>query len=1109
MGKNSSMKSYIYLKIQINEKKFITLSILLLLSTLLHAQTWIFNATGSVQSFTVPQGVCRIKIIAKGAGGGGGTCGGCHFDGGLGGNGGYVEGIFTVNAGDVLSIYVGEGGTGGQECTNGGSGCFGIGGWGFTNGGNGGDGTPTPFPGRDAGGGGGGGGSSAVLINGTVAIVAGGGGGGGGGGSCGASGGGHGGNGGNGGGTNGGGAPGYEGIAGGASSGNGGTGMTGINYSSGAGGGGGGYPNGGSGGQVPPCGSTGGGGGGNSYCAGSSCVINMGGGGNGGAQNARGQDGQVQIINISPPLNLSITSQSISCFGYNDGCATAIPSGGNAPYTFTWSNASTLQVNCGLGPGVYTATVIDVYGCKATNTVQIIEPTPVVVSISTQSVSCYDFSDGSATATASGGTGTFNYYTFQPYGGAGSNNTANYLHAGTYTAYVYDSNNCLGTQTFQIIQPPPINVSYITQSVSCYGGSDGSATVTANGGVGGYNYLWTPNVSTSNVISNVSYNTYTCQVTDANGCVKEVHVPINQPQQITFTFNVTPDRCHQNNGMIYSQINGGVQPYQYLWSNSTTQFSVTNLTGNQTYTLTVTDANNCVYQSTVFVPAPEPPQITSTSFTPPLCFGGKDGVASVSHIYGTPPLYYQWVPGGIQDSIVHGISAGTYTVYLTDYYGCMTSTIVNVTQPAPIGINVSSDQVICYGTTATLSANAFNGVSPYQYFWSDANLSGSGPNTVTLTATTLYSVYAQDSNGCKSEQKVIVVTVKPPLLAKGENIWVCSEDNYTLIPIITSPGNNGPYSYTWFNGQTTNSTVITADINNNPATYSVQISDGCSNPDAIAVFTVNVYPKPTGSFTSDLQKGCPPLRVNLTASSNGTQDQYVWNLGDGHTIAGNNITNEYIGVGTYTVGLQITNEYGCRRDTIVPDYIEVFPQPKADFEPSPSVTNVENPIINFSNLSTGNDFNMWNFGDYYSNNNTSTELHPYHVYELAGEYDVYLTVKNIQGCTDVIMKRVKIEPVYHLFIPNVFTPDGNGINEVFNVKGVGISEEGFKMLIYDRWGELVYQTDNLYKGWDGSIKNNTKKATQDVYVYKIYTQDLKGNKYEYTGHVTCLPGETK
>lgn len=106
---------------------------------------------------------------------------------------------------------------------------------------------------------------------------------------------------------------------------------------------------------------------------------------------------------------------------------------------------------------------------------------------------------------------------------------------------------------------------------------------------------------------------------------------------------------------------------------------------------------------------------------------------------------------------------------------------------------------------------------------------------------------------------------------------------------------------------------------------------------------------------------------------------------------------------------------------------------------------------------------------------------------------------------DYIAKVITIDPEFHLYIPNVFTPDGNGLNDVFQPKGIGIDETDYKMLIFDRWGELIFQSNEFRKGWDGTVKGHSKKATQDVYVYKIYVKDLKGNRHEFVGHVTCLP----
>ncbi|GIV27290.1 MAG: hypothetical protein KatS3mg027_1104 [Bacteroidia bacterium] len=823
--------------------------------------------------------------------------------------------------------------------------------------------------------------------------------------------------------------------------------------------------------------------------------------------------------NVIVPFDpiLSVTNSSVSCYGYSDGSILTSANNGTNPYNFSItpvlgiSNTTNNDFNVmNLPAGNYTINVIDGSGCQSFTTTNIPEPPPVVLSVSSTPATCYQFSDGSASVQANGGTGNYIYYEWQPYGGAGSTmSTANYLMAGTYTVLVMDDNNCIATQTVQVTEPPAISVSVVSNSITCYNGSDGSATITASGGTGPFTYSWNPNVSNSNVISNVPYDTYTCTIIDNNGCSKMEYVPINQPQQVKFLFTTVPDRCNQNNGMIFSNVQGGVQPYQYQWSTGAINTtSVSGLAGNQVYTLTITDANNCVYSDTVRVPAPSVPQITSMTFTPPLCNGGNNGIIAATFTNGTDPFYLDWLPYHYHDSIVNGVSAGTYTLVVTDYYGCTTSSVITVTQPAPLGLITSPDQVICYGNSVNLMAAAYNGTAPYQYYWDAASgLSGAGPHIVNnLTTTTTYSVFAVDTNGCKTPQKIITIIVKPPLKLKDDTIWICSEDSYTLHPYITSPGNNGPYQWFWNTGANTQDIVITADYNNQPQIYSVYVDDGCTNPGDTGYFVINVYPKPRGDFSANVRQGCPPLVVTFTAQSTGNNDTYFWNFGNGNTIGGNNVSTTYEGVGFYPVTLYVTNQYGCRWDTIIQDYIQVYPTPIADFEPYPSIATVDNPIINFTNLSQNADTYQWYFGDVYSNQNTSTDMHPYHVYEYAGDYEVYLIAKNQYGCESYTKKKVRIDPIFRLFIPDVFTPDGNGLNDVFNVKGIGIDDKGFKMIIFDRWGEKVYETTDLYKGWDGTTKRGGK-AKQDVYVYKIYAQDIKGNKYEYTGHVTCLPGK--
>lgn len=821
--------------------------------------------------------------------------------------------------------------------------------------------------------------------------------------------------------------------------------------------------------------------------------------------------------NIIVPFDpvLSVTSTSVSCYGYSDGSILASANNGTPPYNFSITpntgigNISSNNYNVtNLPAGNYTINVLDGAGCQSYTTTNIPQPPPVTLSVSSVPASCYQFSDGSASVQASGGSGNYVYYEWQPYGGAGAGmSTANYLMAGTYTVSVMDDNNCIVTETVQVSEPPAISVSVVSNSITCYNGSDGSATVTASGGTAPFTYSWNPNISSTNILSNAPYNTYTCTIIDNNGCSKIEYVPINQPEQVKFLFTTVPDRCNQNNGMIFSNVQGGVQPYQYQWSNGAVNTpSVSNLTGNQIYTLTITDANGCNYSDTVFVPAPSTPVITSMSYTPPLCYGGNNGIIATSYTNGTQPIYFDWLPYHYHDSIVNGVGAGTYTLVITDYYGCSTSSVITVTQPAPLGLNVTPDQVICYGNNVYLMANAFNGTPPYQYYWDAASgFSGGGPHSVTLTTTTNYTVYAVDTNGCKTPQKVITITVKPPLKLKDDTVWVCSESSYTLHPYVISPGNGGNYQWSWNTGASSQDLVIVGDYNNQPQVYTVYVDDGCTIPGDTGYFVVNVYPKPRGNFNADVRQGCPPLIVTFTAQSTNTNDTYFWNFGNGITMGGNNVSTTYEGVGFYPVSVYITNQYGCRWDTTIQNYIQVYPQPIADFEPYPNVATVDNPLINFTNLSVYADAYQWYFGDPYSSINISNEQHPYHMYEYAGDYEVYLVATNQYGCKDITKKKVRIEPIYRLFIPDVFTPDGNNLNDVFNVKGIGIDDKNFKMIIFDRWGEKVYETTDLYKGWDGTVKKGGK-AKQDVYVYKIYTQDIKGNKYEYTGHVTCLPG---
>jgi gliding motility-associated-like protein len=334
-----------------------------------------------------------------------------------------------------------------------------------------------------------------------------------------------------------------------------------------------------------------------------------------------------------------------------------------------------------------------------------------------------------------------------------------------------------------------------------------------------------------------------------------------------------------------------------------------------------------------------------------------------------------------------------------------------------------------------------------------------------------------------------------------------------LTPNITSPGKGAPYDFIWSTGlndfAVSNSSInVTANFLSAPNTYSVLINDGCTTPLAIAVFTVNVNASPIIDFTGLPLQGCAPLTVTLTGTSDGANDIYIWS---GNKIQSNVAGNPYyvtlLDSGKYSITLTVSNPItGCSASQTKTDYIEVYSQPIASFYSDPQVVNILDPNFNFINTSQGAISYYWHFGDPSANNvsNTSILTNPSHAYTNAGTYDVNLVATSIRGCKDTAMLKVEVTHDFSLYIPNAFTPDGNGLNDVFQPLGVGIDEDNYTMDIYDRWGEIIFTSDNFRKGWNGYVKGNSKIAPQGVYIYKIKLEDVLGNKLTRVGHVTVI-----
>jgi gliding motility-associated-like protein len=373
-----------------------------------------------------------------------------------------------------------------------------------------------------------------------------------------------------------------------------------------------------------------------------------------------------------------------------------------------------------------------------------------------------------------------------------------------------------------------------------------------------------------------------------------------------------------------------------------------------------------------------------------------------------------------------------------------------------------------------------------------------------------------DANGCTFGPQTIIVNVRPALIAVGSSSTICDTKTLTLKPTIVSPGNGGTYSYNWSNATTGPVATVTANYAANPNTYTVVIDDGCSIPNTTAVFTVYVNPTPNATYTPAYSEGCAPLTVQFNGIGDSTTtnpNPFFWTFSGGSAPASaalnpQNIT--FADPGTYSLTLTVTNKYGCQQFMTDPIAAVAYPVPVAAFVTTPSSVNLMDPTINFTNASNNANAYVWDFGDHsFPNTNTSFAVNPTHIYTSVGQYQIYMVAINSFGCKDTATAIIDVTPDMGVYIPNAFTPDKNGRNDVFMPYGYGISEDNYKMEIFDRWGELIFTSSDFRKGWDGSVKesdiNSDKGTAQDgVYIYKIQITDLENNKKLYVGHVTLL-----
>ncbi len=477
-----------------------------------------------------------------------------------------------------------------------------------------------------------------------------------------------------------------------------------------------------------------------------------------------------------------INPTHVTCPGGNNGQATAIPV--NSAFQYAWEHGPTTSTVTNLSAGTYTVTITNTSGCSASQTAFILEPPPIAIGITPTQVSCFGGNNGAAMAAPSGGSPGYTYL----WSNGQNSNTATNLSAGTYTVTVTDANACTATQTASISQPPVLSVAMGSLgNVSCFGGSNGRVTAMPSGGAGTYGYLWS-NAQTTAQASNLAAGTYTVTVTDANGCTVTRTASITQPPALGVSIGMIADAsCFGgNNGSMTATPTGGTAAYNYAWSNGQTTAQAANLAAG-TYTVTVTDMNNCTATQTASLS--QPPQLTvNLSFVGETTAGNNDGTATATPGGGTPSYTYLWNTGATSNKIT-GLAAGTYQVTVADAQGCSVTGSVTVTVGGSGGgctvlpvYAVLAPSMVCGNTPFTLEADDLYPNIVVKYVWFLPNGDSAVTMLPSLTVVPNSSAYSgeyfvlRDSAGCRSARvggAPVTVLVLDNVFA-GNDMVLCS-----------------------------------------------------------------------------------------------------------------------------------------------------------------------------------------------------------------------------------------------------------------------------------------------------------------------------------------------
>ncbi|MBI4647413.1 MAG: gliding motility-associated C-terminal domain-containing protein [Bacteroidia bacterium] len=804
------------------------------------------------------------------------------------------------------------------------------------------------------------------------------------------------------------------------------------------------------------------------------------------------------ITEPSQPLSVNLTATDVLCYGDFSGEVDIIVSGGTPDYTYLWSNGATSDELVLIPAGNYSITVTDAHQCTTSDTIQVNQPQgPLASNIIPTHVLCHGYPSGTINLTVTGGTPMYHYL----WNTGHTTQDLNAVTAGQYIVFITDANNCTLTDTVIITEPPQLMASISGTNILCYGENTGAANLTASGGVPPYIYIWSTGQTTED-ISNLTYGFYSVVITDANNCTASASVYLTQPLQ-PLSGSVIPHDVlckYGNTGSIDAGVTGGMPGYDYVWSNGSTGQDVANLFAG-VYSVTISDYNSCTIVFSVTINEPVQALTGIIAGTDIICHGEYSGSINLMVSGGTPAYSYLWSNGSHFEDL-NQLPAGNYQVTITDANQCTVTGSAIINEPDELAVGAINAVYICRGDTALVYVSATGGVPGYTFYW-DNGMTGS-PIAVTPVATTYYVVYAVDASGCTSDPASAYVYVYTAITAtmQQQTFDICPGD--AVVVQITVNGGNGNYIYylqtpdTVVTYQTNPFTIHTLESGN----YTVLVKDDCNSPQGTVQFSVITHEIPDIIFSADTTQGCPPLLIRFNEQSPPSGQTYEWHFGDVSGINTSTLQNPvhiYNEPGIYDVSLTVTSEFGCSQIFVYNGLITIYALPDVSFTADHNSVTLIDPEVNFENNSHNGGISHWDFGD-----GSEAIIHsPSHSYSSLGEFTVTLTETNIHSCSDSAFMKILVYGDITFYVPTAFSPDDDGLNDEFKVFSTGVPPENFSMLIYNRWGEKIFESKDINLAWNGRDHKN-RQCKNGVYTWLITYDNELGVQVTKAGAVTII-----